>query len=184
METNQNIIKYEVQNIISSLEEEKNKILTEQSIVSFIDFETYKPTEKQWHQLMEIDNIRTNKILTSCLIKNIFPKATDIRLGANYIYFKLNEIDCMISISRMNEVYIAGKYKKDYNSFENIDNEKLDKFLKAIKELSLFHKGDINFYNTEGERENKIISYSKIKSKLSSEVNFPDYNKDESEIER
>lgn len=74
METNQNIIKNEVQNIILSLEEEKNKILTEQSIVSSIDFETYKPTEKQWHQLMEINDIRTNKILTSCLIKNIFPK--------------------------------------------------------------------------------------------------------------
>lgn len=41
METNQNIIKNEVQNIILSLEEEKNKILTEQSIVSSIDFETY-----------------------------------------------------------------------------------------------------------------------------------------------
>ncbi len=183
METNQNIIKNEVQNIILSLEEEKNKILTEQSIVSSIDFETYKPTEKQWHQLMEINDIRTNKILTSCLIKNIFPEATDISLGANYIYFKLYEIDCMISISRMNEVYVTGKYKKDYNSFENIDNEKLDKFFKAIKELYLFHKRDINFYNTEGKRENKIISYSKIKSKISSEINFTDYNKDE-EFER
>lgn len=89
----------------------------------------------------------------------------------------------MISISRMNEVYVTGKYKKDYNSFENIDNEKLDKFFKAIKELYLFHKRDINFYNTEGKRENKIISYSKIKSKISSEINFTDYNKNE-EFER
>lgn len=149
--------KDEVNKIVCSLENEKNKILTLQKLISSIDFNTYKPTEKQWHKLMLINEIRCNSKLTSKLISNIFPEAKDIELKPNYIHFKLNDFNCMISTSIFNEVYISGKYKKDYNCFEGLSEETYTKFINTMYDLSVFHNKLPDFFNIDIKSEPNII---------------------------
>lgn len=152
----------EVNKIVCSLENEKNKILTEQKLISSIDFDTYKPTEKQWHKLMLITEIRYNSKLTSKLISNIFPEAKDIKLSPNYIHFKLNDFNCMISTSAVNEVYISGKYKKDYNCFEGLSEETYTKFINTMYDLLAFHNRLPDFFNIDAKRKPNIIPGGKL----------------------
>ena len=156
----------EVNKIVCSLENEKNKILTQQKLISSIDFDTYKPTEKQWHKLMLITEIRYNSKLTSKLISNIFPEAKDIKLSPNYIHFKLNDFNCMISTSAVNEVYISGEYKKDYNCFEGLSEETYIKFINVMYDLSVFHNKLPNFLNIDTKGKYNIISGDKLVNKV------------------
>lgn len=154
--------KDEVNKIVCSLENEKNKILTLQKLISSIDFNTYKPTKRQWQKLMLINEVRCNSKLTSKLISNIFPEAKDIELRPNYIYFKLNDFNCRISTSALDEVYISGKYKKDYNCFEGLSEETYTKFINTMYDLSAFHNRLPDFFNIEDKRKPNIIPGGKL----------------------
>ena len=158
--------KDEVNKIVCSLENERNKILTQQKLISSIDFNTYKPTEGQWHKLMLIYEIRCNSKLTSKLISNIFPEAKDIDLRPNYIHFKLNDFNCMISTSACNEVYISGKYKKDYNCFEGLSEETYTKFINTMYDLSVFHNKLPDFFNIDTKSKPNKISGDKLVNKV------------------
>lgn len=149
--------KDEVAKIVCSLENERNKILTQQKLISSIDFDTYKPTVRQWQKLMLINEVRCNSKLTSKLISNIFPEAKDIALRPNYIHFKLNDFNCMISTSALDEFYISGKYKKDYNCFEGLSEETYTKFINTMYDLSAFHNRLPDFFNTDAKRKPNII---------------------------
>jgi hypothetical protein len=149
--------KDEVAKIVCSLENERNKILTQQKLISSIDFDTYKPTVRQWQKLMLINEVRCNSKLTSKLISNIFPEAKDISLRPNYIHFKLNDFNCMISTSALDEFYISGKYKKDYNCFEGLSEETYTKFINTMYDLSAFHNRLPDFFNTDAKRKPNII---------------------------
>lgn len=154
--------KDEVNKIVCSLENEKNKILTWQKLISSIDFNTYKPTKRQWQKLMLINEVRCNSKLTSKLISNIFPEAKDIELRPNYVHFKLNDFNCMISTSALDEVYISGKYKKDYNCFEGLSEETYTKFINTMYDLLAFHNRLPDFFNIDAKRKPNIIPGGKL----------------------
>jgi hypothetical protein len=149
--------KTEVSKVIYGLEDEKNKIIKQQEFLTSINFEKFAPNEKQWHELMEIDEIRCNKILCSCLIKNIFPESTDIKLYSNSIHFKLNNIECMVSTSRLLEVGIVGKYKKEYNEFKSLTKDQCLDLIATVFDLRMFCGHSIDFYNTERRKDTPNI---------------------------
>ena len=142
--------------IIKDLEDEKNKILTQQQLLTSIDFNTYKPTEKQWHRLMEIDSVRCNSKITGKLISNIFPDATDIQVGCNYVFFKLNNIKCRISTSAINEIDIIGNYKKDFKEFNDLTVEECQDIIDTVFQLrtNLYSNHFINYLEIN---KNKVI---------------------------
>lgn len=149
--------KDEVAKIVCSLENERNKILTQQKLISSIDFDTYKPTVRQWQKLMLINEVRCNSKLTSKLISNIFPEAKDISLRPNYIHFKLNDFNCMISTSAIKEAHIYGRYEKDYNCFNNLTKEQCQNFLETIYKLKAFHNGEVSFLNIDDKKHHRTI---------------------------
>lgn len=148
--------KDEVNKIVCSLENKKNKILTQQQLITSIDFNTYKPTEKQWHRLMEIDSVRANSKITGKLISNIFPDATDIQVGCNYVFFKLNNIKCRISTSAINEIDIIGDYKKDFKEFNDLTVEECQDIIDTVFQLrtNLYSNHFIDYLEIN---KNKVI---------------------------
>lgn len=146
----------DISEIIKDLEDEKNKILTQQQLLTSIDFNTYKPTEKQWHRLMEIDSVRCNSKITGKLISNIFSDATDIQVGCNYVFFKLNNIKCRISTSATNEIDIIGNYKKEFKEFNDLTVEECQDIIDTVFQLrtNLYSNHFINYLEIN---KNKVI---------------------------
>lgn len=104
------IISNSLNEITKRIKREMFVLQDQLDLIDSIDFNTYAPTEAEWHDLMETP-IRNNKPIVEQMIKNIFPIATDIVLGANYAFFNLHGVLFGYSISRINEIIAIGKAK-------------------------------------------------------------------------
>lgn len=69
-----------------------------------------KLSEEDWHTVCE-SPLRSSRILVK-LLTNIFPEATDVRLGGNFVYFTLYGIKCGLPTSRHTGIMIdTGWYR-------------------------------------------------------------------------
>lgn len=90
--------------VLEDLEEEKREIEQRIALVNSIDW-TKPVTEDEWHELCET-SIRTSPLL-AVLVKNIFPNAEEIKIGSNFVNFKLYGYSVQIPNSRCRGIYIA-----------------------------------------------------------------------------
>lgn len=107
---------------------------------------------------MEIDSVRCNSKITGKLISNTFPDATDIQVGCNYVFFKLNNIKCRISTSATNEIDIIGNYKKDFKEFNDLTVEECQDIIDTVFQLrtNLYSNHFINYLEINKIRLSKI----------------------------
>lgn len=107
------VIKIEksINEALQELQEEINEKQNQISLIKNIDWS--KPVDEEvWHEICETP-LRSSDLLET-IVKNIFPEAENIKVGCNYVYFKLYGFDCGLPTSRCYGVYIKTDwYKKD-----------------------------------------------------------------------
>lgn len=135
-----------------SFKEELVKTLQELDIEKTVD-------EEKWHILCE-SPLRNSTILCQ-ILKNIFPKATNIKLQPNYINFELYDFGCRIPITRCKGIEVDTYWwrkiivpEKIYdNNTERIHEYFLEKDKKSNWE-TLF-----NLRLRNADKYNKIIKF-------------------------
>ena len=106
-------MQYTVEEAVKDLLEEKQEIENRISLIQSIDWN--KPvTEDVWHEICETP-IRGTDLL-KILVTNIFPEAEEIKVGANYVNFKLRGFDIQIPTSRCRGINIGTNWYKDPNT--------------------------------------------------------------------
>lgn len=106
-------MQYTVEEAVKDLLEEKQEIENRISLIQSIDWN--KPvTEDVWHEICETP-IRGTDLL-KILVTNIFPEAEDIKIGANYVNFKLRGFDIQIPTSRCRGINIGTSWYKNPNT--------------------------------------------------------------------
>ena len=101
----------DVEEAIKDLQEDIMEKQNQIELIKGIDWN--EPlNEKIWHEICDTP-LRTSDLL-SVLVKNIFQNAEDIKVGCNYVSFKLYGFKCALPTSRCNGAYIeTGWYQKD-----------------------------------------------------------------------
>ena len=106
-------MQYTVEEAVQELLEEKQEIENRINLIQSIDWA--KPvTEDVWHEICETPLRGTD--LLKVLVTNIFPEAEDIRVGANYVNFKLRGFDVQIPTSRCRGINVGTNWYKNPNA--------------------------------------------------------------------
>lgn len=130
-----------------------NEILELQNNKAFLEsLDTSKVlTEDEWHTICDTD-LRTSDIL-SIFIKNIFPDATDIQIGCNYVTFILCSIKCFLPTSAIRGIEIDKSWYKNLKKPEISD-------LESIEYIKLKYYNEITDWNDKVR--SMTCSYNKI----------------------
>lgn len=95
-----------------------------------------KITEDEWHELC-LSSLRTSDILAD-VVKNIFPSATNVSVGANYVYFYINDLKCYLPTSAIRGIEIDVDWytrleepKLNDNNYKSQEHRKLERYMNA-----------------------------------------------------
>ena len=86
-----------VEEAVETLQKEIKEREDQITLLQNLDF-TNPLTEEKWHEVCDTQ-LRSSELLGTLLL-NIFPDATDIKIGCNYVKFNLYGFDCKIPTSR------------------------------------------------------------------------------------
>ncbi len=104
-------MKIDLEEAIADLQEDIKEKQDQIELIRSIDWNN-AVNEETWHMICETP-LRTSDLLAK-LLKNIFPKAEDINVHCNYVYFKMYGFRCAIPTSRCMGCYIdTSWYEKD-----------------------------------------------------------------------
>lgn len=92
---------------IKSIEEEIEELTKRKEFLENIDI-TKVPNEDEWHEMC-LSDLRHSDLLGR-FITNIFPNATDIKIGCNYAQFSLYDFICYIPTSLIKGIEIDTKW--------------------------------------------------------------------------
>lgn len=150
-------IQTETKEAIAEIQEQIQELKTQIKTIESINL-TQPITEKQWHLICETPLRNASTILTK-ILTNIFPKASEITIGANYAYFILYGIEIAIPTSREQGICINTEWYKKLNlPHWEIDNTTFQKkrpkrkeIDKAIQEANDIFSKKLNKYYKEKE---------------------------------
>ncbi len=93
-------------------------------------------TEEKWHELC-VSYLRTSNVLAH-FVKNIFPNATNISVGCNYVTFYLYDIKCYLptSFSKGIEIDVSWFLNLKYPTYKSFKSDRLYKLEKFIDSSS------------------------------------------------
>lgn len=92
--------------IKESIEILENEIADKQKFLELLKSLNFDEvlTEEEWHQICKTP-LRPTKFMGD-LLKNIFPEAEDIKVGANYVYFYLKGFKCLLPTADYRGIYV------------------------------------------------------------------------------
>ena len=127
--------RYEVNEAISILEEDKEDIISKIDYLKSLDF-TKKLSEEEWHKLCKTP-LRTSNLL-SVFVKNIFPEAVDIKVHCNYVYFKLMGYNIQIPTSETKGIGVSCDWYHlpCFTPRHNKDLERMERYFRAVDNCS------------------------------------------------
>lgn len=170
--TIQTEIKEAVAEIQEQIQDLKDKIETIESI------NLIQPiTEKEWHLICDTPLRYASTTLTK-ILTNSFPDATEIQMGANYVYFTLYEIQIAIPTSREQGICINTKWYKKLNpphweihntlfQKKQLKQKEIDKTIKEANDI--FSKKLNKYYEEKKIIDTKLsILFNKILPEINS----------------
>lgn len=129
-------------------------------------------SETTWHQIC-LTTMRGSQLMGT-LLKAIFPEAEDIKVGANYVFFRLYGFECQLPTSfekciLINTSWYTPKKIRSYDDWKGFKTHRIEEFLKK-KKTTLFDKVEF----TAGNKYRKwyeVIYYFKNKKEIEENVN-------------
>lgn len=128
-------------------------------------------TETTWHQIC-LTTMRGSQLMGT-LLKTIFPEAEDIKVGANYVFFRLYDFKCYLPTSFAKCILIDTSWYTPeeirlYDDWKGSKIHKIEEFLKK-ENPTLFDK--VEFAIGQYPKPYEVIYYLKHKKEIENYTN-------------